>query len=420
MNGNPARRAGLIALPAAGASLGFAQSVLVSLMPVLVEASGLGLGTLGVVIAAGTAALALCAPLWGQAADRHGALPPLRLALVGVMLAHLLFGAVVLAASRGLDAGWVLTGLLAARLLHGVCAGGVVPLVQAATAALTDVRGRLGGFARLSVAQNVARLLGFAATAALVPLAPLAPLALLPLASWGARMTLPRGRPGGSHAAPPPAAPQPRGQGFLRSREALIALCMGGALGAVQHTGGMMLVDRLGLDSATATRTLAAALMVTAVFSAGLQLSLQRARQCTERARALAATAMGAAAVTGCLWTAALLPSLVVFGVAATVLATANSAAASLRAPHGVGRRVGSVASAQTAGYALGAVCGGFAYALGPVVPLALSAGWMLLAGVAAGAALKRAGPNGSAAEAATAKVGGPTQSPARSTPGAP
>ena len=58
MNGNPARRAGLIALPAAGASLGFAQSVLVSLMPVLVEASGLGLGTLGVVIAAGTAALA--------------------------------------------------------------------------------------------------------------------------------------------------------------------------------------------------------------------------------------------------------------------------------------------------------------------------------------------------------------------------
>ena len=391
MNGRSTQRPGHLALPAAGASLGFAQSVLISLMPVLVETSGLGLGALGLVIAAGTATLALCAPLWGRAGDRHGALQPLRLALAGLVVAHGVFGAVVLAAAHGLHPAGVLAGLLVARLLHGLCAGGVVPLVQAATAALTDAGARLGGFARLSMAQNLARLLGFGATAALVPLAPLAPLALLPLASLGARFALPRRRPASHSAAAPPAPTQPRQPGFLRSREALVALCMGGALGAVQHTGGMMLVDRLGLDSAGAARLLAMALMVTALSSAGLQLGLGRTRLTPDRVRVVAAAAMGAAAVTGCLWTAALVPALVVFGTAATALATANSTAASLRAAQGVGRRVGGIASAQTAGYALGAVGGGFVYALGPTVPLALSAGCLLPAGIGAATALRHA-----------------------------
>lgn len=146
------RRSVAILLVAASFTIALGYGAILPLLPVLLErvssvapsaADGLNTGGLTSIY---MFALFLSAPLWGRLADRIGARILLVLGLLGYALA--LFA---LAFARDL---WVAYGL---RVIAGMFAGGVLPIVSARVAAIADLEQR----GRLFAAVGAAALLGF-------------------------------------------------------------------------------------------------------------------------------------------------------------------------------------------------------------------------------------------------------------------
>ncbi len=360
--------------------VGLGQSMLFALLPILAAESRIGAGGLSLVMTAGILAFFLAAPLWGRLADRLGRRGVMLGGSLVLLLGHAGFLVVLEAVSLGTiepEAG--LFGLLAARVVYGAASAALFPLAQAWVGDVVAESGRLRGLAGLSAAMTAGRLLGPPLAAALTVLAPLLPLyALLAAAllAFGALLFLP---------APPRAAASAEGGSGPGGVFPVLAgvFLLTTMLGQLQFTLGLHVQTRLGLDATASVQFVALLLTLGALAALTMQLLLAR-RLKSGRAGLLGLLCLLASAGCGILAWGASAPHFIV-GVVA--VGTAVSVAfpigtAVLLALAGAARRgrvMGVSASAQTLGYACGALLGGL-YGSAPTASFALAALAPLLA----------------------------------------
>ena len=360
--------------------VGLGQSMLFTLLPILAAESRIGAAGLSLVMTAGILAFFLAAPLWGRLADRLGRRGVMLGGSLVLLLGHAGFLLVLEAvAAETIAPETGLFGLLAARVVYGAASAALFPLAQAWVGDVAAESGRLRGLAGLSAAMTAGRLLGPPLAAALTVLAPLLPLyALLAAAllAFVALLFLP---------APPRAAASAEGGTgpggvFLALAGVFLLTTM---LGQLQFTLGLHVQTRLGLDATASVQFVALLLTLGALAALTMQLLLAR-RLKSGRAGLLGLLCLLASAGCGTLAWGASAPHFIigVIAVGTAVSVAFPIGTAVLLALAGTARRgrvMGVSASAQTLGYACGALLGGL-YAWAPTASFALAALAPLLA----------------------------------------
>ena len=363
--------------------VGLGQSMLFVMLPILTEETGIGLGGFSLVMTGGILAFFLAAPFWGRLGDRRDRRQVMLTGCVFVLLGHGGFVLAVEAAAAGVigpDAG--LLALLFARVVYGAAAAALFPMAQAWVGDVATEAVRLRGLAGLSAAMSAGRLLGPPLAAGLTILAPLMPLYALLASALFSALALLFLRPAPPRAGPPEEVPAGKDSGRI---VAVIAagLLLTTMLGQLQFTLGVQVQARLGLD-ATASSQFVGVLLTAATLAAFvIQVTLiRRSRSLPPLLLAvvcgLAATGVGAIA-----WGEGRIHFLVgAVAVGAAVAVAFPFCAAlvtALAGPQRRGRFLGFFASAQTLGYACGALLGGL-YAWAPAASFGLAAAAPLLA----------------------------------------
>lgn len=375
-----------VRLALAAAAVGFGQSAILALVPVIAARTGLSAPAIGGVALLGAVVFLLCAPAWGH----WGGGPRLRRlfgALAGLMvLGHALFGLAL--ALPGLSATAALGLLAASRIAYAAGAAGVMPHAQAALVRGLPEALRPAALGRLGAGLSVGRILGSLVTMAglLGAVAPLLALAASPLLLLAAP-DLPRGhRPGRSGA----------GRGVLRAGAPILAIgfVLTLALGQIQIVLGLFLQQRFGLGAEAAAGLAGGAFALVAVTMILTQL-LAVPRLGPSLARGLGLGLAGFAAGAG-LIAVAPAPWLAVLGAmlagAGIALATPTYTAALVaRVPEEAqATAAGWLASVHVLGQGMGALCGGAAFRIAPALPFWLCAA-LGLALIAAAARLRPA-----------------------------
>ena len=152
--------------------MGVLQSALVACLPWLIERTGLSAGVWSLILSAGMVPVLLGAPLWGRLVDRRGAS---RVSMVASALVLVGFGSLLLVLGADLEGAAAVTCLLAARLIHGVGAGGVFPAAQRTAVAGARPEDWSYRLSRLQMSVHAGRLAG---------------PALIALAAWLGMMTV--------------------------------------------------------------------------------------------------------------------------------------------------------------------------------------------------------------------------------------
>ncbi|QGX41046.1 MFS transporter [Permianibacter aggregans] len=367
------KNAGLLArLTFITASLGAGQTVLLSLVPVLLEHTGLNTAELGSLMALGTLSLMLAAPLWGWFSDRYGRRSVLRTGLLGYLLAQTGFVLVLLALADSwlnLNVGLMLLALM--RLAYGLLAAGVYPACQA-WACDTSIGGQpLKALATISSGSHLGRSLGPLLVLPLLPLAVLAPLLwllLLPLLSLLLIWRAPE--PAIVTPTPSPAADA----SSVPLRPLLLAFSLTAAIGQLQFLLGPLLGERFALSAEQASAASASLLVLVSIVTILTQVFI--VRRLSELNLALRFGALlFAAGMVWLAWSAQAISfglALVALAIGAALLVPAYSSQVDAGAETSQrGKRFGQLSLAHTAGYTLGFAVAGWWYQRWPEAPLA-------------------------------------------------
>ena len=364
------------------ASLGAAQTVLLSLVPVLLERTGLNTAELGSLMALGTLSLMLAAPLWGWLSDRFGRRSVLRSGLLGYLLAQSGFVIVVLALASGwLNLGIGITLLALLRVAYGLLAAGIYPACQAWACDHSISEQPLKALSTISSGSHLGRSVGPLLVLPLLPLAVLAPLlwlVLLPLLSllliWRAPAP-PQQRPTPSHST---------NDSSVSLRPLAMAFCLTAAIGQLQFLLGPLLGDRFALSAEEASTASASLLVLVSLVTILTQLFVVRRLSNPRHALRVGALlfAVGMLALGWSPQAASFGLALVVLAIGAALLVPAYSSLVSAGAePNQRGKRFGQLSLAHTAGYTAGFALAGWWYQQWPSTPLAaaIAAAWMVL-----------------------------------------
>ncbi|MFS1525997.1 MFS transporter [Microbulbifer sp. 2304DJ12-6] len=356
------------------ASQGASQVVLITLIPLIIERSGLSLASIGALVAIGTLCLMIAGPLWGALGDRVGRKPVLLAGLAGALLAQCLFVALLVSMAQGhLEENAAFFALAASRVVYGLYAAAIYPCCQAWAVALGDQQKRLSILSRLSAAANLGRGLGpLLALPALIAggLWPLAWLILLPLGALLLTMGLPKAEP--AIARPDTMQNSTLPPGAL----ALFATAFLGtaSVGQLQMLMGPALQDIYGLSALGAASTTALLLAAAALCGFLVQVGLVRHLKAPQLSFMLGVTSL----CTGTLLLSATLGSifaaigLLVFVVGIAFLVPGYNALLS-QSQQRSGRLFGLLALVHTGGYTIGFASGGWLYAQKPLLGLLLS-----------------------------------------------
>ena len=156
---------------------GIGQSLLYVIFGPLARDIGLSETQFGILVSASNVALIFSSPRWGRASDQLGRRAVFVIGLIGfaVGYAGLAFGI-----QAGLW-GWVVAtplffGLLLARLVYGVFAGGVQPAAAAYIADTTDRSNRASGMALVAASGGIGSVLGPAVGGILAEVGPVFPM----------------------------------------------------------------------------------------------------------------------------------------------------------------------------------------------------------------------------------------------------
>lgn len=330
------------------------------------------------IIAISALVFGLGAPRWGRVSDRVGRKPIIITGLVGYALGTLLFTSVFYAGFAGLLSGMALYGvLMVARCSQSIIMCATSPASTAYAADHTSRKQRTKTMARLGTANSMGTILGPAVSGALATFGLLAPLyfaaALAALAALFVWRWLP--------ITPREDLVDRKPVARLRYRDRRIALLLLTAVGifigfsGIQQTLGFQLQDKLGLTGIQTAQYTGAALMVSAVFTFLVQVTVMQRVQLrpTQFVRlGLVSLLFGAAVISAFETFTVLAVGMAFLGAGMALCMPAISAGASLAVePQEQGGAAGLVSSCPAIGFSVGPVAAGALYQLhGPLAPL--------------------------------------------------
>lgn len=355
-------------LGAVVASVGAAQVVLLTLVPIISEAAHLSIASIGGLVALGTFCFMIAGPVWGEISDRKGRKAVVLIGLCGAALAQLLFVSLLIMLAHAtitIDHGVLL--LAVSRIVYGLSAAGVYPACQAWAVENHPEEQRLSVLSSLSAAANLGRVLG-----------PLLALPALGLASWYGgefwpliwlvllpvlAVTLTLSMSGGQVSLaqhPEPFEMNPGIAGLLA-----VAMLGTAAIGQLQVMLGPVLGDYYGLQAVAASSWAAGLLLLVAAVSVLVQLLVVRRMEAPRLSLVVGGLFMLAGS--GLLWptmgSLMAVLSLVLFVAGVACVVPGYTTLLSQQAGgQRQGRLFGLLTLMHTAGYTLGFAAGGWIY----------------------------------------------------------
>lgn len=330
------------------------------------------------IIALSALIFGLTAPRWGRFSDRVGRKPIIITGLVGYTVGTLVFTSMFYAGLASLLSGAMLYGaLLLSRCSQSVVMSATGPACAAYAADHTSREQRTRTMARLGTANSVGTILGPAVSGALATFGLLAPLYFAAALAAIAAVVVWRKLP---------AVPEESFRGRktvvkLRYSDRRIALLLVTAIGvfvgfsSIQQTLGFQLQDKMHLTGIETAQMTGAALMVSAVFTFLVQLTVMQRVQLrpTQFIRiGLLFMLLGAAVVSGFETFTVLAIGMAFLGTGMALCMPSISSGASLAVtPEEQGGAAGLVSSCPAIGFAIGPICAGWLYQVhSPLAPL--------------------------------------------------
>lgn len=316
----------------------------------------------------------LAAPRWGRLSDRVGRKPIIITGLIGYTVGTALFASVFYAGLAGLLGGTVLYGvLLLARCSQSVIMSATGPAATAYAADHTSRDARTKTMARIGTANSMGTILGPAVSGLLATFGLLAPLYFAATLAAAAAVLIWQKLP----VTPQHDLKTRKTSARLRYRDPRIALYLLIAIGiyvgfsGIQQTLGFQLQDKLGLSGIETAQMAGAALMVSAVFTFLIQVTvLQKLQLQPMQFIRLGLASLVIAAITISQFTsfAVLAVGMAFLGTGTALCMPSISAAASLAVPaQEQGAAAGLVSSCPAIGFILGPVCAGALYQVEPI-----------------------------------------------------
>ena len=348
---------------------GIGQSLVFAILAPLGREVNLGELQITSIIALSALIFGLAAPYWGRFSDRIGRKPVIITGIVGYGVGTLLFTSVFYAGLTGLLSGAVLYAmLLLTRCCQAIIMSATGPAATAYAADHTSPQQRTRTMARLGTANSMGTILGPAVSGALATFGLLAPLyfagalaALAALVVW--------------RKLPPTPPAQLTGHTLrrkLRYTDRRIALLLITAVfqfvgfSSIQQTLGFQLQDKLHLTGIETAQMTGAALMVSAVFTLLVQVTVMQRLQLrpTQFIRiGLLAMLCGAAVISVFETFTVLAVGMAFLGTGMALCMPSISAGASLAVkPEEQGAAAGLVSSCPAIGFAIGPICAGALY----------------------------------------------------------
>lgn len=339
------------------------------------------------IIAISALIFGIAAPRWGRLSDRIGRKPIIMIGLVGYAFGTVLFASVFYAGLTGLLTGGVLYAvLLVARCSQAIVMSATGPAATAYAADHTSRDTRTKTMARLGTANSMGTMLGPAVSGALATFGLLAPLYFAASLAALAIVLIWRKLPITPAQDLTQRAPRKR----LRYRDKRIALYLATAVGlfigfsGIQQTLGFQLQDKLELSGIETAQMTGAALMVSAIFTFLIQVTvLQRVQlKPTQLMRlGLLSLLVGAGVVAVFETFTVLAIGMAFLGTGTALCMPAISAGASLAVTSDEqGAAAGLVSSCPAIGFVVGPICAGALYQVhGPLAPLFSAAVFFLV-----------------------------------------
>lgn len=330
------------------------------------------------IIAVSALTFGLASPYWGRFSDRVGRKPVIIAGLLGYAAGTLLFTSVFHAGMAGMLSGTVFYAtVLLTRVCQALLMSGTNPASTAYAADNTSPAQRTRTMARLGTANSLGTILGPAVSGALATFGLLAPLYFAAALSSMAALLVWRMLP----ITPPRERENHRPQARLRFTDRRIALLLVTAVGlfigfsAIQQTLGFQLQDTLHLSGVKTAQYTGAALLVSAVFTLGIQLTVLQFLQLrpTQFIRlGLVALLLGAAVISMFKTFAVLAVGMAFLGTGMALCMPAIAAGASMAVEaHEQGAAAGLVSACPAIGFSVGPIAGGALYQIdGALAPL--------------------------------------------------
>jgi MFS family permease len=339
------------------------------------------------IIAISALIFGLASPRWGRVSDRRGRKPIIITGLVGYTVGTLLFTSVFYAGLTGMLSGLTLyVVLLAARCSQALIMSATSPAATAYAADHTSRDQRTKTMARMGTANSMGTILGPAVSGALATFGLLAPLyfaaGLAALAALLVRLQLP--------ATPPQDLTRREPAARLRYTDPRLVIFLATAVGlfvgfsGIQQTLGFQLQDTLDLSGIQTAQMTGAALMVSAVFTFLIQVTVMQRltlRPTVFMRLGLVSLLAGAAVISSFDTFAVLAVGMAFLGTGLGLCMPAISAGASLAVtPEEQGGAAGLVSSCPAIGFVAGPIIAGALYQVhGPLAPLFSAAVFFLV-----------------------------------------
>lgn len=330
------------------------------------------------IIALSALIFGLAAPRWGRLSDRIGRKPIIITGLVGYTVGTVLFASVFYGGLTGILSGGALYMiLLITRSSQAIIMSATGPASMAYAADHTSRDQRTKTMARLGTANSMGTILGPAVSGALATFGLLAPLyfaaglaAIAALVVWRKLPITPAAKITMRTTAVK-----------LRYTDRRIGLLLFTAVGlfigysAIQQTLGFQLQDKLHLSGIETAQMTGAALMISAVFTFMIQVTVMQRVQLkpTQFIRfGLVSLLLGAIVISGFETFAMLAVGMAFLGTGMALCMPSISAGASLAVnADEQGGAAGLVSSCPAIGFAVGPICAGGLYQIhSPLAPL--------------------------------------------------
>ncbi len=368
-------------LSVAVSTIGFNQTAFIALVPLIATATGLQTGEIGLTAGLGAVAFVASAPLCGMLGARIGARRALYWLGVVLLLAQLIFLALMVAGP--LPYVPALGLLVVSRLVYGAASAGIMPIAQAWISGLLPQKERTVALARLSAGLSIGRILGSAAavTASVMPLLPLMLLVASPLSL----LLVPA-----ANDTVGKAGPRSDSRAYLSPLDGRLLPFLGlgflvtMSFGHVQMILGPLLQLHLAVGPAEATAAAGITLIVVALAMIATQILVIPRLRLDNRTCVILGTVLLAAGVLLVAIPLAYvnLCGLVMAGVGMAIATPNYLGWLTGRMEQGEqGAAAGWLASAHVLGQGAGAISGGYLFTVSAQAPLFVSA---ILAGMAA------------------------------------
>ncbi|WP_439100495.1 MFS transporter [Congregibacter sp.] len=371
----------LVVLITALMATGIGQSLVFAILAPLGREVDLAEVQITSIIALSALVFAVASPYWGRLSDKIGRKPVILIGLIGYTVGTLLFTSVFMAGLTGVLSGLTLYGVaLLARCSQSMVMSATSPSTTAYAADSTSTRQRTAAMAKLGTANSLGMILGPAVSGALATLGLLAPLYFAGALAAAAALLVWRALP----AIPAPQRlnhERPRRMKFLDPRIrrfALTAIALFTGFSAIQQTLGFQLQDQLALSGVKTAQYTGAALMVSAVFTFVVQITVMQRLKLPPHIfvrTGLGFMALGSLLIAGFANFTMLAAGMALLGTGLGLCMPAITAGASIAVTsEEQGGAAGVISACPAVGFVSGPVIGGLLYPLAPFGPALFSA----------------------------------------------